>query len=167
MAKQVIAYEAFNGKLFPTLEKCEAYEKKMKKYPYSNDKTKQLVDSFSGEIIDFVRHDVTDYISPNKAKRHTFFIVGGRYKFVVESPDVFEEIFNINAINKNDESSSKSKLVAKLILQGNELTTQYLISNLGDNVIVEEISKNKWKIYQKGWYLGAKVPAFYWVEKIS
>ena len=31
--EKVIAYKAFNGRLFDTEEKCLAYEKKMSQYP--------------------------------------------------------------------------------------------------------------------------------------
>ena len=56
--EKVIAYKAFNGRLFDTEEKCLAYEKKMSQYP----KVKESVDGDSNNI----RKHFTSYMVDGK-----------------------------------------------------------------------------------------------------
>ena len=56
--EKVIAYKAFNGRLFDTEEKCLAYEKKMSQYP----KVKESVDSDSNNT----RKHFTSYMVDGK-----------------------------------------------------------------------------------------------------
>ena len=68
--EKVIAYKAFNGRLFDTEEKCLAYEKKMSQYP----KVKESVDkAASFYIIDSVKGD-----SNNIRKHFTSYMVDGK-----------------------------------------------------------------------------------------
>ena len=59
--EKVIAYKAFNGRLFDTEEKCLAYEKKMSQYP----KVKESVDSVKGDSNNIRKH-FTSYMVDGK-----------------------------------------------------------------------------------------------------
>jgi hypothetical protein len=70
--EQVIAYKAFNGRLFDTEDKCIAYEKKMSQYPKVKETITKAADSYlvRGQYrpLDIIRHTIETRNNPSHKK---------------------------------------------------------------------------------------------------
>lgn len=186
--EKVIAYKAFNGRLFESEEKCLAYEKKMSQYP----KVKETIDVaapsylIGGQYkdVDIVRHTFEKWEKPSSAKKvEKYFIVGGKYKFVdVSGKHEFSvmngDVFPMCGLSMNWYLGFRH--FAEQILLGNELTDEFVESEVekineenGDNgynaikLVVNIIEPNKkWEIDNPSWHCGRFAPYTFTMEKI-
>ena len=115
--EQVIAYKAFNGRLFDTEDKCIAYEKKMFQYPKVKETITKAADSY---------------------------LVGGKYKFIHKSGKHEVSVMNGGVFPNGGDLSMNWYLAfrhfAEQILLGNELTDEFIQNNIN---VMNEINKVK------------------------
>lgn len=172
--KQVIAYMAFNGRLFETEEKCLAYEKKMAQYPKVKVITKKADNAY-----DIICHIVETWEKPSSRKKvEKYFIIGGRYKFI----DMFgryERLIMSENLFKGTCRETWDMAVAhfaKIILSGDELTDEYILKEVdkinesctfkGNMLSAEIITPDrKWKIDNPQWRTGRIAPYTFTIEK--
>lgn len=185
--EQVIAYKAFNGRLFDTEDKCIAYEKKMSQYPKVKETTKKADDTYiilNGEDkyipIDIVCHFIETQEKHSAHKKYSkYFIVGGKYKFVDCFGKHEKSVMCGNLLSPYITTFNwyeAFKHFAELILNGNELNDNYVNNeieiinkNNGVNKLtVEIIEPNRmWKIDNPRWISGAVAPYTFTIEKIN
>ena len=178
--EKVVAYKAFNGRLFDTEEKCLAYEKKIAQYP----KIKETISNADNEVIggtevqvDVVEHTIQTKEKPSsQIKKETYYIVGGKYKLtgcyflhmkynVLTAPE--KQIYGDYAM--------ADRAVARHILNGNKINlneleriaTMFKMANKYSKMTATEIVPNqKWKIEDIRWQQGSIKPIIITIEKI-
>lgn len=187
--EKVIAYKAFNGRLFESGEKCVAYEKKLSQYPKVKERIDVAAPSYllGGQYkdIDIVRHTIERWERHSSQKKvEKYFIVGGKYKFI----DLFgkHEVSVMNGgVFPNCGLSMNWYLgfrhFAEQVLLGNELTDDFVegeveklnevnVSKNGVDVarlVVNIVEPNKkWEIDNPSWHSGAVAPYTFTMEKI-
>ena len=193
--EQVIAYKAFNGRLFDTEDKCIAYEKKLSQYPKVKETTIKADDSYitnkvgHGEYVstDIVQHVIETWEKPSSSKKvDIYYIVGGKYKFIdIHGKHGASLMNNGSAYLFNTEDTSTewylgAKHFAEQILKGHELTDDFIsneIKQLNElnrihskycELTAEVIEPNKmWKIDNPRWLSGAVAPYTFTIEKID
>lgn len=186
--EKVIAYKAFNGRLFESEEKCLAYEKKMSQYPKVKESIDVAAPSYlvGGQYkdIDIVRHTIESWEKPSSVKKvKKYFIVGGKYKFI----DLYRK-HEVSVMNGGVFSNGKLnwylafRHFAEMILLGNELSDEFVKSevekiNEANNeansynavkLVVRVIEPNKkWEIDNPSWHSGRFAPYTFTMEKID
>ena len=193
--EQVIAYKAFNGRLFDTEDKCIAYEKKLSQYPKVKETTIKADDSYitnkvgHGEYVstDIVQHVIETWEKPSSSKKvDRYYIVGGKYKFIdIHGKHGASLMNNGSAYLFNTEDTSTewylgAKHFAEQILKGHELTDDFVLSEINQmneincihskycELTAEVIEPNKmWKIDNPRWHTGAVAPYTFIIEKIK
>ena len=188
--EKVIAYKAFNGRLFESEEKCLAYEKKMSQYPKVKESIDVAAPSYlvGGQYkdVDIVRHTIETWEKPSSVKKvEKYFIVGGKYKFVDVSGKHEVSVMNGGVFPCGELSMNwylGFRHFAEQILLGNELTDEFVesevekineanVSNIGIvdiRLVVNIIEPNKkWEIDNPCWYTGRIAPYTFTMEKID
>ena len=155
--EKVIAYKAFNGRLFESEEKCVAYEKKLSQYPKVKERIDVAAPSYliGGQYkdVDIVRHTIERWEKPSSAKKvEKYFIVGGKYKFI----DLYGK-HEVSVMNGGVSLDGKLSMnwylgfrhFAEQILLGNELTDEFVCDEVkkinGENkvkLVVNVITPN-------------------------
>ena len=180
--EQVIAYRAFNGRLFDTENKCIAYEKKMAKYPRTTDETKKADNTivpYKNPIeIDIVRHIVKTQQKPSsQININIYYIVAGKYKFTgCRDFHMMQNVLDPFKQEKNfDDYALNDRVIAEYILQGNELTDtnlQTIVDKFHQHdkysqmylTIIEP--NKKWRVEDLRWQHGALAPNTITIEKL-
>ena len=187
--EEVIAYKASNGRLFDSKEKCISYEKKLSQYPKVREtdipcRANVLFDK-SDKPIDVKKHIIERWEKPSSQKKvEVYYIVGSKYKFT----DLYGShgfcLMNLIFQMTNDRLthwSHAANYFAEKILYGNELTDDYVLSEIDtinsenlsrdkySTTLVVEIEKpnKKWKIDNPRWHSGSVAPHTFTIEKIS
>ena len=181
--EKVIAYKAFNGRLFESEEKCVAYEKKMSAYP----KVKESVDKaarfyiIGGQYkdVDIVRHTIETWEKPSSRKSvEKYFIVGGKYKFIDLYGKHEGSVMN-GGVSLDGKLSMNWYLgfrhFAEQILRGNELTDEFVESEVEKineenevKLVVNIVESNKkWEIDNPSWHSGRFAPYTFTMEKLD
>ena len=136
--EKIIAYKAFNGRLFESEEKCLAYEKKMSQYPKVKERIDVAAPSYliGGQYkdVDIVRHTFEKWEKPSSAKKvEKYFIVGGKYKFIDLYRKHESSVMN-GGVSLDGKLSMNWYLAfrhfAEQILLGNELTDEFVKSEV-------------------------------------
>lgn len=180
--EQVIAYKAFNGRLFDTEDKCIAYEKKMSQFP----KVKEIVTKALPHYIvggtykdtDILCYTIETREKPNANKRvERYYIVGGKYKFIDLYNKHYVSVMG-SFIFPNGRVSMNWYLAfrhfAEQILLGNELSDDFVkkeVDAMNDinqiKLDVKVIERNKkWEIDNPSWKSGVVAPYTFTIEKI-
>ena len=184
--EKVIAYKAFNGRLFESEEKCVAYEKKLSQYPKVKESVDVAAPSYliGGQYkdIDIVRHTIERWEKPSSVKKvEKYFIVGGKYKFV----DLYSK-HDVSVMNGSMFLCGKLSMnwylgfrhFAEQILLGNELTDEFVESEV-EKINEVNVSKNarlvvnivepnkKWEIDNPSWHSGVVAPYTFTMEKLN
>lgn len=187
--EKVIAYKAFNGRLFESEEKCLAYEKKLSQYPKVKESIDVAAPSYliGGQYkdIDIVRHTIERWEKPSSSKSvEKYFIVGGKYKFIDLYGKHEVSVMNGGVFPGGNLSMNwylGFRYFAEQILLGNELTDEFVKSEVekinkangynGYNAIklvVRVIEPNKkWEIDNPSWHCGRFAPYTFTMEKID
>lgn len=184
--EKVIAYKAFNGRLFESEEKCLAYEKKMSAYPKVKERIDVAAPSYliGGQYkdIDIVRHTIETWEKPSSVKKvEKYFIVGGKYKFIDlyrkhESSVMNGGVFPGGNLSMNWYLGFRH--FAEQILLGNELTDEFVESEVKKineengvdvaRLVVNIVEPNKkWEIDNPAWVGGAVSPYTFTMEKLD
>ena len=183
--EQVIAYKAFNGRLFDTEDKCIAYEKKLSQYPKVKETTIKADDGYitnkvgHGEYVstDIVKHVIETWEKPSSQKNtEVFYIVGGKYKFI----DIYgKHGASLMSGSTNKDTSTEwylgAKHFAELILKGKELTDEFIQNdiNMMNEINYMKFTMNviepnkKWEIDNPEWKTGKIAPYTFTIEKIN
>lgn len=191
--EKIIAYKAFNGRLFDTEDKCIAYENKLSQYPKVKKTTKRAEDSYitnkigHGEYVstDIVQHVIETWEKPSSQKKtEVFYIVGGKYKFIDTHGKHGASLMSGSTYLFNTDDTSTewylgAKHFAEQILKGHELTDDFVLSEINKmneinsidcrygKLTTEVIQPNKiWKIDNPRWHTGAVAPYTFIMEKI-
>ena len=187
--EKVIAYKAFNGRLFESEEKCLSYEKKLSQYPKVKESIDVAAPSYliGGQYkdIDIVRHTIETWEKPSSQKKvEKYFIVGGKYKFIDLYRKHESSVMN-GGVSLDGKLSMNWYLgfrhFAEQILLGNELTDEFVKSEVekineanGDNgynavkLVVRVIEPNKkWEIDNPSWHSGVVAPYTFTMEKLN
>jgi len=181
--EQVIAYKAFNGRLFDTEDKCIAYEKKMSQYPKVKETITKAADSYlvGGQYrsVDIIRHTIETWDKPSHKKIDKYFIVGGKYKFIDKFGKHEVSVMNGGVFPNGGDLSMNWYLAfrhfAEQILLGHELTDEFIQSKINMmneindvKLAVNVIEPNKkWEIDNPKWTSGAVAPYTFTIEKIN
>ena len=180
--EQVIAYKAFNGRLFDTEDKCIAYEKKMSQYPKLKETFTKAADSIVGgqyRPVDIIRHTIEIWDKPSHKKVNKSFIVGGKYKFIDKSGKHEVSVMNGGVFPNGGDLSMNWYLAfrhfAEQILLGNELTDEFVQSEINMMNEINEVKldvnviepNKKWEIDNPRWHTGAVAPYTFTMEKIN
>ena len=188
--EKVIAYKAFNGRLFESEEKCVAYEEKLSQYP----KVKESIDIAEpsylvGGIykdIDIVRHTIERWERPSSRKSvEKYFIVGGKYKFIDlygkhETSVMKGGLFPMGGLSMNWYFAFR--YFCEKILLGNELTDEFVCDEvkkinhlivdkngiIDGELVVNIVEPNKkWEIDNPSWHSGVVAPYTFTMEKLN
>ena len=183
--EQVIAYKAFNGRLFDTEDKCIAYEKKMSQYPKIKEtitKAADIYDSRNGfgfyVPVDIYKHIIETTEKPSSSKKvKIFYIVGGKYKFKDVHGKHNSSLMNGGTfVTHNPKWYTACRYFAEKIILGEELTDKFMqdeineinLSNGVDRLNLKVITPNKkWEIDNPRWVTGAVAPYTFIIEKID
>lgn len=165
--EKVIAFKAFNGKLFETEEKCLAYEKKYAEYP----KTEvNILPQVEGVEKYRIVEQKTPYATKNE---QTFFLVNNLYKVSELGGHYVHNIPNVD-VNLN-EWQPLEKITCKVILDNNTFNDDLaqkicdiydqcqkkspFISHSGVKIQVTETDhKTYWVIEDLAWRTGTVSP---------
>lgn len=180
--EQVIAYKAFNGRLYETAEKCLAYEKKMAKYPKRTDETIKAEPTYlpyeKPIEVNIVKHIIKTQAKPSaKVKYEKYYVVGDKYKFtgcmdfhmMLGVLDHYKEEKNYQDYAMND------RVIAEFILKGNELTDKNLQAIVDKFHQYDKHSKmtltiletnKKWRVEDLRWQSGQLAPNIVTIEKL-
>lgn len=180
--EQVIAYKSFNGRLFETMEKCLAYEKKLSQYPKVEESVLKAIPYYvvggTYEDVDILRYTTTTIEKPHALKRiERYYIVGGKYKFIDlhnqhDKSVMFGTLFQNGKVTMNWYLGFRH-FVEQIVL-GYELTDDFVKQEIDaineENQIkleVKVIEKNKkWEIDNPSWHCGVVAPYTFTIEKI-
>ena len=188
--EKVVAYKAFNGRLFESEEKCLAYEKKLSQYPKVKERIDVAAPSYliGGQYkdVDIVRHTIERWEKPSSAKKvEKYFIVGGKYKFIDLHRKHESSVMNGGVFPGGNLSMNwylGFRHFAEMILLGNELTDEFVKSevekinevNVSKNgvdvarLVVRVIEPNKkWEIDNPAWVGGAVSPYTFTMAKLD
>ena len=185
--EKVIAYKAFNGRLFETEEKCLAYEEKLSEYPKVKERIDVAAPSYmvGGQYkdIDIVRHTIERWEKPSSVKKvEKYFIVGGKYKFIDlhgkhEVSVMNGGVFPMGRLSMNWYLGFRH--FAEQILLGNELSDEFVkievekineenSHNSASKLVVNIVEPNKkWEIDNPSWHAGILAPYTFTMEKLD
>ena len=180
--EKVIAYKAFNGRLFESEEKCLAYEEKLSQYPKVKENIDVAAPSYliGGKYkdIDIVRHTIERWEKPSAKKVEKYFIVGGKYKFIDLHRKHESSVMN-GGVSPDCNLSMNWYLgfrhFAEQILLGNELTDNFAKSEVekmneeNETKLVVNVIKSdkKWEIDNPKWHSVAVAPYTFTMEKLN
>ena len=183
--EQVIAYKAFNGRLFDTEDKCIAYEKKLSQYPKVKETIMKAADIYDIKSgfgfyipMDIYKHIIETQEKPSSSKKNEiFYIVGGRYKFIDVHGKHGASLMNGGSyVTRNPKWYTACRYFAEKIVSGEELTDKFMeyevneinLVNGIDHLSVRTIIPNKkWEIDNPRWHTGAVAPYTFTIEKIK
>lgn len=183
--EKVIAYKAFNGRLFESEDKCITYENKMAQYPKVKEELTYAEDAmiFPGKYkpTNIVKHCIHTWATPSaQRKDEIFYIVNDVYKFtgccednhmlcgVLESQPVPDHDYLYYYMI--DRAVARLAFTDKGITDDtiNEIVDKYHQLDKHSKISVETIIPNKkWIIGDKRWYMGAIKMCEIVVEKIK
>lgn len=108
--EKVIAFKAFNGRLFETEEKCLAYEKKYAEYP------KVKYTTIPQEVDGVVKCVKSTWEKPSSQRKdESYFLVGDKFKLFSWKKRNVDELTHISFIS--DSHEPLIKIAAKVILE--------------------------------------------------
>jgi len=171
--KQIIAYKAFNGRLFESEDKCIEYEKLMSEYPKE---TTTTIKNGHCDITHVLKYLKKTHYSQNK-KTEDYYIVAGKYKFSgCYEEDMMCNIFEPHFLPTYDNVYNIGKQFALLALSGIELnkkTINYTLSkykeaNKYSKLTITEMSNDEtmFNITDVRWHSGSIKPFYLKIEKL-
>lgn len=187
--RKVIAFKAFNGRLFESQQECYEYEQELAQYPKVNRQEYHArpvqLDDGRKVPVDIYKYVTDIQERPNQRRTEIYYIVGSKYRFEGATVDLDIDLMTGNlklGEFSTDDWRKAARFFAERIIKGenlNDKTIKSYVTRINllnrkvrelpckTDLCVKVISRDKkWEISNPAWRTGIIAPYIFSIELV-